>query len=224
MHRSPVHRLIHVVKVRPRLFLVALFGIVTGFALPSGVASTSITRWLIAWNAAAWLYIALAAVMMTRSDRHRMRHRAQLQDDGKYTILAMVIISAVASLVAIACELSVVKDMHGWLKDAHIALAGLTVIASWGFIQVMFTLHYAHDYYLAACHGRKPGLAFPDDEEPDYGDFFYFAAVIGTSGQTADVSFVTKPMRRIGSIHCILAYLFNTTVLALLINIGASLF
>ena len=28
----------------------------------------------------------------------------------------------------------------------------------------------------------------------------------------------------IGSIHCILAYLFNTTVLALLINIGASLF
>jgi len=35
---------------------------------------------------------------------------------------------------------------------------------------------------------------------------------------------VTKPMRRIGSVHCILAYLFNTTVLALLINIGASLF
>ena len=40
----------------------------------------------------------------------------------------------------------------------------------------------------------------------------------------ADVSFVTKAMRRIGSMHCILAYLFNTTVLALLVNIGASLF
>ncbi|REM26202.1 DUF1345 domain-containing protein, partial [Mycobacterium tuberculosis] len=26
------------------------------------------------------------------------------------------------------------------------------------------------------------------------------------------------------SVHCILAYLFNTTVLALLINIGASMF
>lgn len=61
-------------------------------------------------------------------------------------------------------------------------------------------------------------------DQPDYGDFFYFAAVIGTSGQTADVSFISKPMRRIGSVHCILAYLFNTTVLALLINIGASLF
>ncbi len=224
MHRSPLHRLVHVVKVRPRLFIVALIGIVTGCALPSDVTTQPITRWLLAWNVAAWLYIALAAVMMTRSSKGHMRHRAQLQDDGKYTILAMVVASAIASLVAIGCELSVVKDMHGWRKEAHIALAGLTVIASWGFIQVMFTLHYAHDYYMAACHGRKPGLAFPDDEDPDYGDFFYFAAVIGTSGQTADVSFVTKPMRRIGSLHCILAYLFNTTVLALLINIGASLF
>jgi len=114
--------------------------------------------------------------------------------------------------------------MHGFVKEAHIALAGVTVLSSWAFIQVMFALHYAHEYYAAACHGRRAGLQFPEDDKPDYGDFFYFAAVIGTSGQTADVSFVTKPMRRIGSMHCILAYLFNTTVLALLINIGASLF
>jgi uncharacterized membrane protein len=88
----------------------------------------------------------------------------------------------------------------------------------------MFALHYAHDYYAAACQGRPVGLRFPDDEHPDYGDFFYFSAIIGTSGQTADVAFVSKPMRRIGSLHCILAYLFNTTVLALVINIAASLF
>ena len=28
----------------------------------------------------------------------------------------------------------------------------------------------------------------------------------------------------LGTLHCILSYLFNTTVLALLINIGASMF
>ncbi|MEP6503398.1 MAG: DUF1345 domain-containing protein [Betaproteobacteria bacterium] len=221
MTRIP-KRLLHIVRVRPRLFIVTAIGWATGCLLPQSVASQSITRWLVAWNVAACLYIALAAVMMIRSSQGHMRHRAQLQDDGKYTILALVVISAIASLVAIAFELSVVKETHGWLKGAHIALAGLTVLSSWGFIQIMFTLHYAHDYYLAACHGRKPGLSFPDDPDPDYGDFFYFAAVIGTSGQTADVPFVTKPMRRIGSVHCILAYLFNTTVLALLINIGAS--
>ncbi len=217
-------RFIHVFKVRPRLFVVAGLGVLTGLFLPHGIASQPISRWLIAWNVGAWLYVALAAQMMISSSKGHMRHRAQLQDDGKYAILALTVIAAIASLVAIACELSVVKDLHGWQRGAHIGLAGLTVMSSWSFIQIMFTLHYAHDYYMAACHGRKPGLAFPDDPDPDYGDFFYFSAVIGTSGQTADVSFVTKPMRRIGSLHCILAYLFNTTVLALLINIGASLF
>ena len=139
-------------------------------------------------------------------------------------VLALVVIAAIASLAAIAGELVVVKDMHGLRKMTHIALAGVTVLSSWAFIQVIFALHYAHDYYAAVCHGRPAGLQFPDDDQPDYGDFFYFAAIIGTSGQTADVPFVSKSMRRIGAVHCIFAYLFNTTVLALVINIAASMF
>ena len=218
------YRIVRQVHARPRLFIATGAAILVGLFLPMTVASHAVTRWLIAWNTGTGLYVLLAALMMIRSSTHRMRHRAQLQDDGQRVILVLVVISAVASLVAIAGELVVVKDMHGFFKGAHIALAGVTVLSSWAFIQVMFALHYAHDYYAAACHGRAPGLQFPDDDEPDYGDFFYFSAVIGTSGQTADVSFVSKPMRRIGSLHCILAYLFNTTVLALLINIGASMF
>jgi len=145
-------------------------------------------------------------------------------DEARNSTTPSRITRPLASLCAIAGELVVVKEMQGLIKAAHVTLAGVTVLSSWSFIQVMFALHYAHDYYAAVCHGHPPGLAFPNDEQPDYGDFFYFASVIGTSGQTADVSFISKPMRRIGSVHCILAYLFNTTVLALLINIGASLF
>ena len=219
--RYPILRL---VRARPRLFIATAVAILVALLLPTGIASHPVTRWLVAWNAGTGLYVLLAAVMMIRSSDHRMRHRAQLQDEGQLAILVLVVVSAVASLAAIGGELAVVKDMHGFVKEAHIALAGVTVLSSWAFIQVMFALHYAHEYYAAACHGRRAGLQFPEDDKPDYGDFFYFAAVIGTSGQTADVSFVTKPMRRIGSLHCILAYLFNTTVLALLINIGASLF
>jgi uncharacterized membrane protein len=220
-----VHRLPRAIRARPRLLFVMSVAIAIGAWLPASIAHEAVSRWLIAWNTGTLLYVVLAAVMMVRSSHHHMRHRAQLQDDGQLVILALVAVATVASLAAIAGELGVVRDLaHGPRRDAHIALAGLTVLSSWAFIQVMFTLHYAHDWYLAKCHGRTPGLQFPGEEEPDYGDFFYFAAVIGTSGQTADVCFVTKPMRRIGSLHCILAYLFNTTVLALLINIGASLF
>ena len=212
------------VRARPRIFIATAIATLVGFLLPIDLARQLVTRLLIAWNVGTVLYVVLAAVMMIRSSHHHMRHRAQLQDDGQLMILVLVVISSVLSLVAIAAELAVVKDMHGLLKIAHISLAGCTVLSSWAFIQVMFALHYAHDYYAASCKGLPVGLQFPEDNAPNYGDFFYFAAVIGTSGQTADVSFVSKPMRRIGTVHCILAYLFNTTVLALLINIGASLF
>ena len=218
------NRFLRQLRSRPRLYIATAIAIAVGMLLPESIARQPVTRWLIAWNVGAGLYVLLAAIMMIRSSSHHMRHRAQQQDDGQRTILALVVIATIASLAAIGGELAVVKDMHGFNKGAHIALAGVTVLSSWAFIQIMFALHYAHDFYAAACHGRPPGLQFPEEEHPDYGDFFYFASVIGTSGQTADVSFVTKPMRRIGSLHCILSYLFNTTVLALLINIGASMF
>jgi len=160
---------------------------------------------------------------MARSSEHQMRRRAQWQDDGEVAILVFVVAAVLACVVAIAGQLAVVRELHGALKLAHVALAAGTLITAWAFMQIMFTLHYAHGYYAAAGRGSTPGLQFPGDATPTYGDFFYFAAVIGTSGQTADVSFVSRPLRRVGTLHCILAYFFNTTVLALLINIGAGL-
>jgi uncharacterized membrane protein len=216
-------RIVRVMRARPRLFIAGAVSLVVAWALPDAASYHPVTRALIAWNVGTMLYVLLAAVMMIRSSEQRMHRRAQLQDEGRLTILGLVIVASIASLVAIAGQLSVAKDMHGVLKLAHIALAGATVLSSWAFIQVMFALHYAHDYYAATTRQQAPPLQFPSDEEPGYGDFFYFSAVIGTSGQTADIAFVSKPLRRIGSVHCILAYLFNTTVLALLINIGAGL-
>jgi uncharacterized membrane protein len=220
LYRNSVARQI---RARPRIFIAAIIALIVGAVLPVSVAAHLVTRLLITWNTGTCLYVILAGVMMTRSSQRTMYRRALLQDDGQRVLLFLVVVTSVASLVAIALELTVVKDMHGFIKSAHIALAGMTVLSSWAFIQVMFALHYAHDYY-ASRHRNEPcGLQFPEEEQPDYWDFFYFAAVIGTSGQTADVSFTSKSMRRIGTVHCILAYLFNTVVLALLINIGASL-
>jgi uncharacterized membrane protein len=221
--RRTRNRILPHVRARPRLFIATAIGLTVGLVLPAEFFPHPVTRILIGWNTGTVLYVALAATMMIRSSSQKMRYRAQRQDDAKLAILILVTLTAMASLAAMAGELAVVKNAHGILKGAHIALAGCTVLSSWAFIQVIFALHYAHEYYAAACQGRSVGLRFPDDDHPDYGDFFYFSAIIGTSGQTADVAFVSQPMRRIGSLHCILAYLFNTTVLALLINTAASL-
>ena len=209
--------------VRPRLFFTLAITLLLGALLPAQWVPQTLTRWLLAWNAGTVLYVVLATVMMVRSSLGHMHQRGRVHDEGQLVILLLVVVTALASVGAIAGELSLAKHMQGADKGLHVALAGVTVFTSWAFIQVMFAIHYAHDYYAALVRGRPAGLKFPDDDAPDYGDFFYFAAVIGTSGQTADVAFVGKPMRRIGTLHCVLAFLFNTTVLALLINIGASL-
>ena len=125
---------VRLVRARPRLFIATATGIAVAALLPAAVTTHPGTRLLIAWNAATLLYVVLAAVMMSRSSEHSMRHRAQLQDDGQLLILLLVVVSGIASLAAIAGQLSVVKDMHGFIKTAHITLAGVTVISSWAFI------------------------------------------------------------------------------------------
>ena len=64
------------------------------------------------------------------------------------------------------------------------------------------------------------GLQFPGGEPPDYWDFLHFAVVIGVACQTADIAFTGKNLRRIGTVHGLVAFSFNTAVLALTINLG----
>lgn len=215
---------IRLVMARPRLFICALLGLTTVLILPSSLAQHPITRLIIGWNVGACLYLLLAARMMFWSTHERMRTRALQQDEGRIMVLALVVAAAIVSLGAIVAELAVTKDMHGTLRYVHITLAALTIPTSWAFTQVMFALHYAHDYYLAEVRGNHGGLEFPGGHAPDYGDFLYFACVIGTSGQTADVGFTSRTMRRTGLVHCVLAFFFNTTLLALTINIASGLF
>jgi uncharacterized membrane protein len=224
---SPLHPnrpfLIRFILARPRLFICTLVGLLIVLMLSPATPPHTITRLLIGWNVGAGLYLILAARMMFWSSHERMRTRALEQGVGRMIILTVVVTVALLSLAAILAELAVAKDMQGTPRFAHTVLAALTVLTSWAFTQVMFSLHYAHDYYAAEVRGNPVGLDFPGGHAPDYGDFLYFACVIGTSGQTADVSFTNRTMRRIGLVHCVLAFFFNTTLLALTVNIASGL-
>ncbi len=217
-------RLLRIFWARPRLIGSSLLGavLIVGFAaftpwrLP--------TQLLLAWNIAIGLYLVLAWEMMLNSSEERMKLRAQMQDDGQFVVLILTVVAAVACMTAIVAQLSGLKDMSPFLRGLHVGLAALTILTAWIFVHTMFALHYAHDFYVNMVKGHPPCLEFPGIcERPSYSDFLYFAFVIGTSGQTADVSMSSKPMRRIGLVHCVLSFFFNTTLLALTINIGAGL-
>lgn len=208
---------------RPRFTLSISVGVLTYLLLPRSWFSQSVTCAIIAWNVGAILYLALASKMMFWTSDERMRKRALKHDTGRYFVLGLVVLSAAVCMVGIVFELSLAKELHGTLKMEHIALAVLTVVTAWAFTQLMFALHYAHDFYYLVAHGKDGGIDFPGGTPPNYADFLYFACVIGTSGQTADVSFTNSKIRRTGLVHCIFAFFFNTTLVALMINIASGL-
>ena len=211
------------IKHRPRLSLSIATGVLVFLLLPHSLALHTITRSIVAWNVMTSLYLMLASTMIKNTSHVQMKLRANKQNEGKYVVLTMVVIAAIMSLVAIVLELGIVKEAHGFLRSAHIALTILTILSSWAFTQTMFALHYAHDFYIALQNHKNGGLLFPNQKRPDYIDFLYFSCIIGTSGQTADVNFTSQAMRKIGLIHSVLAFFFNTSLVALMINIASGL-
>ena len=215
------------VLARPRLFASACLGFLLSLLLPTDWLQEPVTRALMGWNAAALAYLLLVGLMMFSSSHERMRSRAMQEYEGSLLMLILVVCAALACVVAIVEELAVAKNLQAKEHSFHLVLVGLTIATSWAFTQTTFALHYAHDYYASAVHGAHGvhgGLDFPGNQAPDYGDFLYFAVIIGTSAQTADVALSSRKMRRTGTLHCVLAFFFNTTLLALTINIASGLF
>lgn len=222
-HRSPWVRAWRGLRARPRLLVSLALGIATGLLVPPDLVLSPATRSLLAFNAGALLFLALVARLVLRDDSDAMQHRAWRQHEGRMVVLALAVLSSAAVLVAVASQLGVVRQAQGWARTAHIALAALTVVVSWLFTQTLFALHYAHEFYVRRQRAQPDPLQFPGTPDPGYRDFLYAAIVIGTSGQTADVSFTGSALRGVGAVHCVLAFFFNATLLALTINIAAGL-
>lgn len=223
MNRPHTSLPLRLLRAHPRLLVAILFGVLLARLAPWFSPMPPLTAFLVGWNGGACLYLLLAAHMMRQSDDDKIHRHAQVQDEGRHVLLLLVVLSALVCLLAIVVELSLARQAVGVQRLGHIALSGLTIVTSWLFTQTMFALHYAHSYFLARHRRQPPGLDFPGQETPNYSDFFYFSVVIGTSAQTADVALSSRAMRRIGTLHCLLSFAFNTTVLALMINIAAGL-
>jgi uncharacterized membrane protein len=206
---------VRVVYARPRTFISIVLGIVSYMLLPASLRP--VTRMLIGWDVFATLYLVLVYFMMWRSEHRSIKRNAVLQDDGAFLILLVAALGAFASIAAIVFELGS-KDRG----VTQLALATLTIALSWAVVHTAFALHYAHDYY----RGTKPGgLQFPSGEKQDhadYWDFVYFSFVIGMTAQVSDVGITDKTIRRTATVHGIISFVYNTALVALMVNIAAS--
>ena len=191
-------------------------GIVVALLMPGSLRL--VTRLLAGWDAFAALYLVLAYLMMLRCGVAHIKRSAILQDDGRFLILLLTAFGALASLLAIVFELGASKG-----SPAGLAVAIVTITLSWAMVHTAFALHYAHEFY----RGKTPGgLQFPSGDahtDVDYWDFVYFSFVIGMTAQVSDVGITDKIIRRTATVHGIISFVFNTALLALMVNIAASL-
>ena len=212
---------------RPRLLGAAAFGVAVSIGLSVFARDLSwSTRAVAGWDCFCAGFITLTVLMMGECGAEKMKARAATQDEGQHFILGLALVAAVASIIAVAAELTLAKGEHGLLKSMRVLAAFFTVCASWFFIQLVFALHYAHEFYSPGdgVEDHQGGLNFPGEDAPDYWDFLHFAAIIGVAAQTADVAFTARGLRRTGTVHGVFAFFFNTVVLALTINLLAGLF
>lgn len=217
--RSVLARSFHALRIRPRLITGIVIGIIAGF-ISSTIFKGQI-HLLIGWDTGVGFYLITTWAMMSQSNVHQLRVRAARHDEGEWTIILLSIGASLSSLIAIGAEL-LRAHPDDPLRAWRAAAAVLTILMSWLFIHTIMAQHYAHDYYLR--EGNGPGLIFPDHiKEPDYWDFAYFSFTIGVAAQTADIAIASPRIRRVALAHSVLAFFFNTAILAMAINVGASL-
>jgi uncharacterized membrane protein len=164
---------------------------------------------------------------MINATPQNMRRFAQREYAGRLALFTLIVAAACASVLAIGFLLSDnKKGQPNSVIALHVSLSVITIVGSWLLVHTMFALQYAYNYYQSSeSHqdGLAGGLDFPDDREPDYWDFLYFSFVIGMTSQVSDIQTTSRFMRRLALIHGILSFFFNTTILAMTINIIAAI-
>jgi len=181
---------------------------------------------LFGFDAGALAWIALTLRMMRSSKTDMMRARAKANGPDGHILLAIALLIVAIVLVAVTVELTGAGGGHG----SALGIAGGTLLIAWLFSNLLFALHYAHRFFApgdesdAAGRGGgedqdSGGLDFPGDDLPDYGDFAYFAFVLGMTFQVSDVEITSKAMRRLALGHSLAAFLFNIVVVALSVSL-----
>ena len=185
------------------------------------------TRFLVSWDAFSLMTIVLAWIVLFMEDPYEVRRNARIQDGSLTFLFSVVISAALISLLAVGFLLETAKSLPKTQLAGHIVVSVGTIILSWGLVHTLFAMRYAHLYYFNA-RQKGPehasgGLEFPGDNTPDYLDFAYFSFVVGMTCQVSDVQVSSSGMRRLTLLHGLISFCFNTAILAMFVNIVASL-
>ena len=197
-------------------------------AAPLGVGAAIVVGLTAGWPfapAAGWIVAAVAYLTWTwlivgrldavQTARHATRYG---EDDSTPWIIDLtVLMASVASLGGVGYLLA--AESTGGVSAA--VIGALSVAAAWVTVHTVYMLRYARLYYT----GDEGGIDFNESEgyRPDYGDFAYLAFTLGMTYQVSDTDLTDRQIRMAALRHALLSFLLGAIVLAIVINLGASL-
>lgn len=184
---------------------------------------------MLAFDIAAVTFLISLWPLLQKAHARQMREYAERNDANRALLLAIPVAVSLVVLVAVFSELQEKASS----RPGTITLIIATLSLAWLFSNMVYALHYAHMYYTPAdidldsdgVRDDHGGLEFPATKEPNYWDFIYFSFTLGMTFQTSDTALTHTRMRRITTLHCLAAFVFNLGVLAFTINVlgaGAS--
>lgn len=178
-------------------------------------------RLMLSWVVFCLVQVGISWYIFAKTTASQVKSQATLEDESRAGIFLLVVFATFAGLLAVFLVL--VKDNQGTNSWLQITLAILGMFLSWFLVHTVFAVRYAHIYYNAKRKTASGGLKFPDDTDPDFIDFAYYSLVIGMTFQVSDVDITSRQMRRFTLLHSLIAFIFNTCIVALTISAIAGL-
>lgn len=201
-----------------RLLLALAVGTVAAAAL------ALVTPWQFAvlawWDVVAAVFVGSVWLSVSRFTPDQTREHATREDNSRVATGLLLLSASVASLIGTGFDLMKAEHAHTAGRAALTVIALLTVALSWAMVHTLFALRYAHEYYTPPIGG----IDFKtDDETPDYHDFAYVAFTVGMTFQVSDTDIQARRTRRSVLRQALLAYLFGAVILAVVVNVIATL-
>jgi uncharacterized membrane protein len=204
-----------------RLTISAAAGLLTAFSL-WGCSVPGLNH-VAGWNVAAVVFAGLGWARIVTMDAGVTRRRAAAEDPGRTFVWLIVLAASAFSLFAAIVVLRNASKSGTGMRGFTVGMCLLAVAMAWILTHTSYALRYAHLYYRDDEEGIG-GLDFPGEGPPCYFDFAYFAFTVGMCFQVSDVVVSSHQIRRTVLGQAILAFIYNTTIMALVLNLVFNMF
>lgn len=176
------------------------------------------------------LYTALTVAVFLLASQQEVVRWARAQDRGTWVQRYVsgtapgpglsIFVGLTALAVTVLWLPGSLPGVSAFSGSTRAALAVLLVVVAWLTVLISFTIAYlAEDL-----QSGGEALGFPDevrDVTRPLSDYLYLAVAVSSTFGTTDVDLYTSQVRRTAIVHGLVAFVFNTVVLAVVVSVIA---